>query len=756
MGHSSRLAAVLLLFPCIGLGQRTTSTLSGTVADPSGGNVPGATVSATQVSTGSVARAETNAGGFYILTNLAPGTYTLKVEKSGFGSYIQNGIVLQVDTPVTLDVKLQMGAVSQSVTVSAAGSPVNTRSQTISYTVTPAMAVELPLNGRNIIQLQALAPDAGPTSSLGYNQSASRPEDTGYFVGTSGGLGDSTAFYLDGAINEDALTQVANIYPNPDAIQEFSFETNNYSAKFGGRGGGVMNAVTKSGTNQFHGDAYEFLRYYSLNARNFFSPTQDGLKRNQFGATVGGPIQKDKTFFFFSYEGTTLRAVPSENIAATQTQAELAGNFSSTPTQLVNPSTGAPFLNNQVSPTLFDPIALKILALVPASNPATGVALFASKQVQNDKQFVTKLDHNFGEKFRIYGTYLYDGLTQPTSANGQDLLSVNGYGFGPFQYWRSQFAAINATWTLRPTLLANLVVGISRRFNTYTGPPDFPTWTTLGANIPNMVTGGSKTSLDLDIPGYLSTFWDGLYTIPATAGDVATNWTWIKQNHTVEFGAEVEKTKVVKDQDYLSDGYYTFGGSLSGNNLLDFLLGRPSSFVQESPFFFVPQTTLPALYFTDTWKATRRLTVNLGVRWNPFVPVNDTAYHQLALFSQAAFNAGTQSTLFPHLPPGLLVEGDPGVRGNPYHSDYSVFDPRIGFAYDLFGNGKTSVRGGFGIYQQQSTANTINPTFSPFSVNVTVSFPASTANPYQGILDPFPETMKKCGAVAVEYPGEGG
>ena len=235
------------LFPSLSA-QLTTTTISGTLTDITGATVPDAAVSAVETSTGAVARAVANSDGFYVLSGLAPGQYRLRVEKPGFQVHVQEGIVAEVNRPVNVNVTLQVGATTQTLTVTSAAEQVNLRSQTISYEVTRQMVTELPLNGRNILQLMQLAPDTGPVASSSYQQPAARPENTNTYISASGGRGNSTAFYLDGAVNEDALTEVANVFPNPDAMQEFSFATNNYSAKFAGRGGGVMNAVTRGGS----------------------------------------------------------------------------------------------------------------------------------------------------------------------------------------------------------------------------------------------------------------------------------------------------------------------------------------------------------------------------------------------------------------------------------------------------------------------------------------------------------------------------
>lgn len=405
------LAGLVAWMPEPSLAQRTSATISGTITDPNGGSVPDATVSATAASTGTASKSVTDASGFYVITNLAPGIYSVRVEKAGFQNYVQSGVVLDVDRPVTLNAALAIGSTSQSVTVSAAGSQVDVRSATVSYQVTTKMAVDLPLNGRNVIQLMSLAPDVAPVAigvaSKGpYIQAASRPEDATLLVAADGGRGSSTAFYLDGGLNEDVLTNVANIYPNPDAIQEFSVETNNYSAKFGGRGGGVINAVTRGGTNQFHGAAFEFVRYYPMNGRNFFATSQDGLKRNQYGFTAGGPIQKDKTFIFFSYQGTNLRSLPTGNTSLAPTPAQLSGDFSGLlpKTQVVDPTTQTPFPGNIVPVSRFDPISLKILSYIPPANPATGLVSYTTATVQNGNQYIGRLDHRFGDKFSLYAS----------------------------------------------------------------------------------------------------------------------------------------------------------------------------------------------------------------------------------------------------------------------------------------------------------------------------------------------------------------
>jgi len=729
-----------MLVPISLLGQRTSASLSGVVTDPSGAVVPGANVTAIATSTGTPTSVQTSAQGFYVISNLEPGAYQLQVKKTGFQGYAQTGITLQVGQPASVNVMLKVGSATQQVTVTGQSALVNTRSQTVSFAITPQFTDQIPLNGRNVLQLMALAPDTSAHAGTAYaNQSATNPQASAGFVTASGEAREnSTAFYLNGGLNEDTYTDVANVFPNPDAIQEFTFETNSYNAKFGGKGGGVVNAITKGGTNNIHGTAFEYLRNGVLNARNFFADNHDKLNRNQFGFSLGGPLQKDKTFAFLSFQRTTLRYGSTTNFAYGPTPAELNGDWSAIPRQLKNPATGVPYPGNYVDPSTYNPISLKVIGLVPMGRASDGRLSYNKTILDNDNQWVGRVDRNFGEKWRISGTILRDVLDNPLV--GQDPKNV--LTGGAASKWLSTNGSINATYMFGPTLMTTFGASLSRALIRYAGSTIYPSLNDLGANFPNWLGQGQGKESGGSF-GWYSWGWDGHYNISRNQFDFTNAWTYARGNHTLDFGAETTLSQSIVNSDFWASGYTSFSCAQSGYSPLDFMLGQNCYYQQYGPLYDDPRGKEPALYANDTWRIKRRLTLNLGVRWDPWLPWPDRSAQNLGnVFSMAAFQAGTHSTRYPGLPAGLLVQRDPGVPNGLAQSDWKLFDPRIGVAWDVFGNGKTSLRAGFGIYHDQPFGRMYNEmlTTPPFvSANVitdpTVSaYNPYAASPYNGVL----------------------
>jgi Carboxypeptidase regulatory-like domain/TonB dependent receptor len=712
--------------------QYTTASLGGIVVDTSGSVVPGATVTAEQVATRFTRTVTSGPDGTFLIPSLPVGNYEVDVGKTGFAHYVQSGITLTVDQSATIRVVLRVGAVSTRVQVSSQAPLVTTSVASVGDVVTQRPIVDLPLNGREPQQLVFLLPgtvDYSAEVCLVNCQGGVYPgEQEGVING--GGPG-GVNYQLDGGNFNDTYMNANLPFPNPDAIQEFSVENNNLSAEYSDSSSAVVNIVTKSGTNQIHGDAFEFVRNGDLNARNFFAPVQDTLKRNQFGGTFGGAIIKDKLFYFGTIQYTPVVSTSFGQVAFVPTAAERAGDFSALSTPLINPTTGSPFLNNQIPASLLSAPAEYLLRHIPEPNGPNGeLTYIGPPTVQNDLQWMPKIDYVQG-KHHLSGHFFWTRFSQVpnTAAGEQDLLAVCGDG----NRVTVKDLAVNDSYSLTSYLLLDTWFGWdSQTGGSLSGAPfGFPQ---AGVQI----AAPTPPELSLGVPGYFSiaTNHNGLFNRGDWTG--RENVTLMKGSHELEFGGQIIHLTNNINNTYTMSGSFCFSAALSGNNLADFMLGRASSFLQGGGEFKAFEGNLPSLYVEDNWRVSKRLTLNMGLRWDPYFPFQETAGRVVC------YQPGKKSTRYPNAPLGMLFGGtnhDASCPQAGMYSNLANFGPRVGFAYRLTNDSKTSLRGGAGIYYVPPMTTQFNAyaDTAPFAPEFTLT-DVSFTNPYAsaGLVNPFP------------------
>jgi hypothetical protein len=704
-----------------------TSQLNGVVNDASGSAIPGAAIKATQTATGVVRTTTSGVDGGYVLPNLPVGPYILEVTKEGFTKYVQQGIVLEVDSAPTIAVSLQVGSVNEQVTVEATGLQTETRTASIGQVVDNARIMELPLNGRDVHQLIFLAGMATYPGANGLNSVRNYPT---VVVSVAGGNPDSVAYNLDGVIHQDPYNNLSLPLPFPDAVQEFKVEWNAIPPQYGYHSTATVNAITKSGTNQFHGDAFEFLRNGDLNANDFFSNKngipRDTLKRNQFGGTAGGPIKKDKLFFFGAYQRTSLRSDGSQSTAFIPTQAMANGDFTAISTPL---SSALGFVNNKISPTLLNPVALNILKTFPPTVDASGRASYRQVANQDENLGTGKFDYQINAKQSIFGRLTYAQLAQSSTYDGKNPLSISSYGFNDLDYG----FALGHTYVISPNVISNLRIGINRT-NVAKIPDVYGSFADFGANISPLggkmialaVTGAFNLGGGAAAPGqsHNGPLWS-----------IVEDMSWVKGSHQIGFGGSFyhQQLNYWSAGGVNATGLATFDGSVTGAALADFMLGRPVTYSQGTLYGFYSRQTYQSLYIQDSWKITKRLTANYGVRWEPYTAVYQSRPYQDLHVDPTLFAQNVKSSFFKYSPPGLIFSGDPQYGcGNAFNcSDWKKFFPRIGLAWDPMGNGKTTIRAGYGMLgDRMSMLSLSQEQFgAPFGNQVSVAG-ANLTNPW--------------------------
>jgi hypothetical protein len=724
---------------------QATSQIQGVVLDPAGAAVPAAEIKATQTDTGVVRTTTSGGDGTYVLANLAIGPYRVEVTKSGFSTYVQTGIVLQVGANPTLNVSLKVGAVSESIQVEANTTLVETQNTSIGGVIENKRILELPLNGRNAAELVGLAGAAIPG---GRNATAGMPGGLNISVG--GGLLSGIGYFLDGTMYNNLFDAVNLPFPFPDALQEFKVETSTLTAQNGTHASAAVSAVVKSGTNQFHGNAFEFLRNGNMNARNSFASRRDTLKRNQYGGTIGGPIKQNKIFFFAGYQGTKTRSDPADRTAFVPTAQMLSGDLSgcsSWPATIRDPQANAPFAGKQVPVTRLSQPALNIAKFLPKSIDPCGQAKFGAVQKVNEYQVLGRVDYQINARQTLFGRYMATTYLKPASygfsKNVLDTAEGTGLGLDDL----SQTFTIGHTFLISPTTVNQFRGSVNRvavyRFNDdYFDPCDIGV--KFSCLVPHEtvvnVTGGFNVGAGTNINAL---FIPTDYTL---SDDVSL----IRGSHQFAFGYSGFKYQHTQKANVFAAATFGFTGlsTATGFGMSDFLLGQVGTMTQGSPNTVFTTKFGHGLYGQDTWKASRRLTVNIGLRWEPFLPqrLNNGAVYT---FDWGRFNQGIRSTVFTKAPVGLLYAGDPGFIGKTGVANrYNQFAPRLGLAFDPKGDGKSSIRASFGIaydfpnIQIMSTPATAPPfgnalTGIPGPLNF--SDPWSTypgGNPFPGTFGP--------------------
>jgi hypothetical protein len=771
----------------------TGGSISGTVRDPTGAAVPKATVTATNLDTGLKQTIFADDQGFYSFPSLPIGHYDLDVDVTGFRPYRYTGIVINANSALRIDAVLELGERSDVVTVTENQAHVETTSTQMGEVITGTQMTTVPLNGRSFTDLLALQPGVVPVTTI----TPDTVQDVGASVlSPSGNLNPGTisingqrefanSFIVNGSDVEEDVNMGAAVIPNLDSIAEFRILTNNFDAEYGEFSGGQINVVTKSGTNAFHGDVFEFVRNTDLDARNYFSPARGAFDQNQFGGTFGGPIRRNKAFFFGDYQGTrSTEGVDTGQIPVPSLQdrtgnlSDLASSFITTdangntvPTTVSGPywagllsqrlgyavSAGEPYytpgctsatcvLPGAVIPqSAWSAPAVNLLKYIPEPNNANGTfSTSVYNQTLRDDKGAYRLDAN--SRFGLLSAYYFlDDWAQnnpyPTAQGG-----ANVPGFNALYTGRSQLLDLGDSKTVSSTALNELHFSYIRNSNDL-GKPVGGVGVSLasqgfevGEGTPGIVPLSPKTE-GVESVGFNS------YTIGTNTNElnqIENTFQWLDNfskvigTHTIKFGGEFHYDQVNVNAIAQFNGSFLFFGSETGSDFADFLLGIPSQYNQSQLRPFYGRNKYFGLYGQDSWRFTRNLTLNYGLRWDRIEPWYEK-YNQIATFA-----AGKQSVVFPGAPPGILYPTDPGVPRTLAPPGDLDFAPRIGLAYSpgtmgdgalaklLGGPGKTSIRASFGMFYTAIEALTIGvmSANAPYGTTYTSPAPPLFATPF--------------------------
>ena len=754
--------------------------LSGTVLDESGGALPGVDVTVTQTDTGMQRVAITNADGGYVFTSLPIGPYKLAARLSGFSVFEQTGITLMVGDTRSVNVRLKLGTLEETITVTANATLVETRNVNVGTVVPQEQIVSLPLNGRSVLQLIVLSGAAVENTTLTDN----RQYPNAVAISVAGGTGNSTMYLVDGGYNNDPQNNTGNPMPFPDALQEFRTENGVRNARYGMSTGATVNAVTKSGSNTFHGNVFDFVRDSRFNAIRYFEKKEngglgrdDGLRRNQIGGTFGGPLLRDKVFFFGGTQITNTKIAPLAADQIVPTDEVRRGDFSRIMSAACRGGTartlGAPFVNNRIDPSLFHPISVKMMNMLPRPDPALdpdgcGRYVLQIPNDSNEQQYIGRADYQMTMDMRLFSRVFYTKYRHDPAfdKNNPNLLMLSGTGLGIDA--RMTTMASGFDWVVSPSFVATTRVTMQRTSTERIQGDGAPTWTSLGVNTFQYTTGGGQDFLAGGSAGWANSGFTGRFLVRTPS--VSQDFDWIKGSHSVSFGGVWTRPNTIGDGTFASNGTFGFSGLITsgttnangGLPMADFVLGLPATFNQAGSQRNDQSINAIGLYLGDVWRVSRNVTLNYGVRWEPYLAALDNNGFQQA-FSRENFDKGIRSQTYPNAPVGLMFKGDPGFPDNGTNNKNRLaqFAPRIGIVWDPRGDNVQTFRAGIGHYYDSPRlwAYGRHPLNPPFGNRVNAVAPTTCTINRNGcainFTDPWANTPGGDPLKAINYPRQG-
>lgn len=703
------LLGALVVFPA--QAQNASARIVGNLTDPNGAAVPRAKITVVNVATQVHYNTAGNDEGYFQAIDLPIGRYNVTIEAPGFRNVMYENQLLQINQVLRIDAKLEIGSLSEIIEVKDQATVVETVNPTLGASVTGRTLTDLPLNGRNALQLTLLQPGVTPNN----------PDDTSSgFFNIAGGRSDSVTFLLDGGLNNEQLGNGVVFNPNPDAVAEFRILENNYTAEYGRNGGGIVTEVLKSGTNEWHGSAFEFIRNDAFNANDFFNKNdpknllpRDVLKRNQYGGTFGGPITlphlvhgKDKFFFFVDYQGQRQTSKQTTSGIVTFTPAQLGGDFSGDPGVIAFLQANPFFQPNAtlraqgvIDPTKINGVAQKYIAAGLIATSPNGTLNSQAGNTNNDNELTMKFDFNITQKDRLAVTL---GGNRNPQVNGAGSTGIGGFtqapGYPLTNVYHNYFSNIAYTRTFSSNLLNEFRATVQRSYRLQAKPArTIPTHSALGETgiTPDLELGGAALAFD-DQPTYFGFGIQGPSTLIGNTFAYSDTLSWTRGRHNWKFGGSFSAYQFNTAFDFIGNGLFDFVGANgigSGNDFADFLFGVPFDYFQSPNAPTNARTKYYSGFAQDEWRVNKKLVLTLGVRYEYSSPKLDTHGDTFNVIPGHA-----QSTVFPNAPSGLVFPGDKNAPRGVNFPDKNNWAPRFGFAWDPKGNSKTSIRGGFGMF----------------------------------------------------------